>query len=1726
MSNWTTRSQKSIVKRMVSMLMVFAMVLALIPALPFAAHAAGKSVTIHFNNSQNWTTVNGYVWNAATNQFIGTSWPGAKISKNADNGAWYDLKLSGITATNIGVIFNNGSKQTGDIKINGITDGGEYWCNYTEQYTTGTGSSVAPAGWNTNDTPRDVIIHFKNTKNWSSVYGYTWCGDSYPTGVWSGTKLTADASNPGWYTLEAKGITSTMLGCIFNDGGTNQTADIDIKNIPAENAEYWYAGSLSTTQPSGWGTGTPDVTDPVEETDPTVPTDPSGDTVKIHFVNTTGWEGVCAYAWVERGEDDGTYNGMAWPGKALTMDADGNYTFEISYKPAAGESIGYIFHNNGGNQTEDLFVDYATLNKAGGAELWVQPGTATEGIHACSVVNSPSKLIISPEVKGNQVTFRYQSSAASVVVAGTMNGWSTTANKMTKGSDGIYTCTMTLQPGIYQYKFVETSTNTWVNDPKNPLTIGKDYNNVVVVGDGEAVDNNEITVKLHYYRPDGKYTGWNVWMWTLDQEAEQYDFAVENGEMVATMTVDGRATNFVCFIPRLNKWENQEYGERRIDLTKVVSGTVHCYVNSGEFATTKLLGADAVIDNKVNTATLDYDTGKIVVNTGLPVSGDAKSAFKIVNTADSSESVAITNIVSNGCQYTLTLDKTLDLVNLYKYKISFNGYTYDIGILGVYASAKFDKEFTYTGKDLGATWSKNSTTFKLWAPTAETVQVALYKSGTEGTNDLIKKVAMTRGDYGVWSATVSGDLHGTYYTYLVKVDGEDVEACDPYARTTGVNGNRAMVINLDSTDPEGWDLDISPNKDMTYTDAIIYELHVRDFSIDDSSGVKDEYQGKFMALTQSGTTTAKGTTTGLDYLKELGITHLHLLPFYDYGSVDEADLDTPQYNWGYDPQNYNVPEGSYSTDPYDGNARVAEVKQMVKALHENNINVVMDVVYNHVYDSGKFAMNQIVPGYFSRQWSDGFGSNGSGCGNDTASERDMVRKYIVESILYWHDEYHIDGFRFDLVGLLDAQTINEIVDSVHAVDPEVIFYGEGWQMDTAVEGGTSHTGGSTVMATQHTASATPNFAYFSDTVRNLLAGDNGRSTGFVSGTIGVEEDVSKAFTATTWWCPKPTQTVNYVSCHDNYTLMDKLCLTRSDASRTNLIKMNNLSAAIYMTAQGIPFIHAGEEFLREKIDENGVRDHNSYKSSDYVNKLRWSNLDTAAYADVSDYYKGLIEFRKNHAALRLTTAAEVAKNVKYHWVTNEVVLFNIQGKNSVPEEVSDGIVVIFNATTSSKTVNLSKYGVASGTWKVCVNAEDAGTDVLATVTNGSVTVSPISAMVLVKGETVDTDSVYVKAANKQHTMSQTWSYDGTNHWHECTCCATPVKADMAEHTLVSGVCSVCGYRTAAADASISLRYPTLSFESEICYNVYYTVKNVDVSVEDMGLITWNTKPTDLTIASADAVIPGAVYDSGSGMYMVRTNGIPAKNLGDKLYFRVYAKLSDGSYVYSQATYYNAKLYAQDRFANSTNDSIKALCVAMLNYGAAAQTFFEYNTDDLMNASLTTAQQALVKAYTPEMVDAVKAADSNKIGQFKANSGFSGGYPSVSFEGAFAINYYFTPKYAVQNDMILYCWDYETYSSVGTLTEQNADAKVVMSKGGSSSQYFGSYTGIAAKEIDQTVYVAGVYESNGVRYSTGVIPYSLATYCVDRINNGSEGMKQFAQATVVYGYYAKAYFANI
>lgn len=644
----------------------------------------------------------------------------------------------------------------------------------------------------------------------------------------------------------------------------------------------------------------------------------------------------------------------------------------------------------------------------------------------------------------------------------------------------------------------------------------------------------------------------------------------------------------------------------------------------------------------------------------------------------------------------------------------------------VYLTKDFEKKYTYTGNDLGSIYSKESTSFRVYAPTAESVTLNLYEDGLQG--EAYETIAMEPAENGTYKVTVSGDLHKKYYTYTAKVDGKEKEAVDPYAKAVGANGVRGMVVDLSTTNPEGFLEEKRPEKINT-TDAVIYELHIRDFSIDESSGMK--YKGKYKAFTEENTVNGDNLKTGVDHIKELGVTHVHLLPSFDYGSVDETKLDEPQYNWGYDPVNYNVPEGSYSTDPFHGEVRIKEFKEMVQALHKQGICVVMDVVYNHVFDAEDFCYQKIVPDYFFRKDGDNF-SDASACGNETASNHLMVRKFMVDSLKYWAEEYHIDGFRFDLMAIHDITTMNEIRKTLNEVDENIIIYGEGW---TAEESPLPKK----ERALKEYTYKMPGIAAFSDDLRDAIKGSvfEELERGFVSGEPDLEELIQFGVTGAVGhshlyredvtykqeipqpWASEPAQCVNYTSCHDNYTLWDKLAVSNSEKTPKQLEDMNKLAIAIVFTSQGIPFIHAGEEILRSKPDENKEYgyEENSFKSSDKINSIKWDTKKENM--DIFAYYQGLIAFRKATKALRLRTKEEVEQSIEFLPILPGVVSYRVK---TAEEE----LFIAYNAGEKEVTLELPE-----GTFGVYVNKEKAGVELLEKVEK-QVVVAPVSAMVLKK----------------------------------------------------------------------------------------------------------------------------------------------------------------------------------------------------------------------------------------------------------------------------------------------------------------------------------------------------------------------------------------------------------
>ena len=639
----------------------------------------------------------------------------------------------------------------------------------------------------------------------------------------------------------------------------------------------------------------------------------------------------------------------------------------------------------------------------------------------------------------------------------------------------------------------------------------------------------------------------------------------------------------------------------------------------------------------------------------------------------------------------------------------------------IIAQPAYSKYPVYKGAALGLTYTSKNTTFRIWSPPAEAVELLLYKGGDNGT--AFKTISLTKGSMGTWFTKLDGDWKGTFYVFRAKLNNEwSNEVPDPYAKAVGVNGRRAMVVDLKETNPKGWPSDKSPvfSEQNLATDAVIYELHIRDASIGENSGIDNK--GKYLGLAEEGTKSKDGLATGLAHLKELGVTHIHLLPFFDYNSVDESKPERLQYNWGYDPVNYNVPEGSYSTNPYDGAVRIKELKQMIAAFHKNGLRVVMDVVYNHVANAATSNFEQLVPGYYFRHKKDGGFSDATACGNETASEMPMMRKFILESVLYWAKEYHIDGFRFDLMGVHDIETMNIISTELRKIKPDILLYGEGW---TA---GTSPLPDS-LRALKKNAHKLNHIAVFSDDVRDGIKGTvfDIKDRGFASGKAGMEEsvkfgivaasnhpqvDMSKVNYSKKAYAAAPWNVITYCECHDNNALWDKLTLSCPDASKEELVKMQQLSLTIVLTSQGIPFLHAGTEFLRNK---KGVE--NSYNAGDSINAIDWSmkkeNLAT------NNYVVALIKLRKEHPAFRMVTNEQIKKYIHFdHNAAAGTIAYTING--AAVKDKWKTIFIAFNGSKDFKTISLPP-----GNWQTAIDDGSKNKPI-----SGKKNLSGFSAMIL------------------------------------------------------------------------------------------------------------------------------------------------------------------------------------------------------------------------------------------------------------------------------------------------------------------------------------------------------------------------------------------------------------
>ena len=742
---------------------------------------------------------------------------------------------------------------------------------------------------------------------------------------------------------------------------------------------------------------------------------------------------------------------------------------------------------------------------------------------------------------------------------------------------------------------------------------------------------NQIT--FYWYTESGNYEKCDMWIWFPNADGKGYLFhpCDYGAKVVLNVPEDVTQVGFIvrkdCSEPGGSSWGSATKdfdGDRYAEIT---GDTTEVYLKPGDGNQYKSDDGGKTLyqEKKMTMAGItEMDKIQYFLNPAVRIASLDQIKVTEQDTGREIEVTGLSSLNNEVVTGVITVGEELDLSRVYTVQIE--GYE-EITVVPtkVFDTQAFVDKFAYDGDDLGATITENGTVFKVWAPTASKVVLNLFEEGDGG--DAFESIEMTRGEKGVWSAEAACGS-GTYYTYLVTTAVGEQEAVDPYARAAGVNGNRGMVVDLDATDPEGFAEDTYYQDISAYNEAVIWEVHVRDFS---NMLASSQYPGKYLAFTEHGLTNASGEPAGVDYLMDLGITHVHLQPVYDYATVDEAS-EEPQFNWGYDPKNYNVPEGSYSTDARHGEVRIREFKQMVQGLHNSGIGVIMDVVYNHTWE-GNSNLNKIVPYYYYRFDYDGSWSNGSGCGNETASERVMYRKYIVDSVCYWAEEYHVDGFRFDLMALHDVTTMQEVEAAVHAINPKAMIYGEGWTGGTTTLMLPLQANQANIKQVTVSGDGIGAVAVFNDSIRDGLKGSvfDKSEQGYISGKVnkGNAERVIFGLTGgvknkAVSWKGDVGGVINYMACHDNHTLWDRLLASNADDSEEDRLQMNRFGMSIIMVGKGIPFFLAGEEMLRSKGG-----DSNSYKSSDEVNNIRWDDLTAGSnQMAMRDFYRSLIAMRK------------------------------------------------------------------------------------------------------------------------------------------------------------------------------------------------------------------------------------------------------------------------------------------------------------------------------------------------------------------------------------------------------------------------------------------------------------------------------------------------------------------
>ncbi len=871
-----------------------------------------------------------------------------------------------------------------------------------------------------------------------------------------------------------------------------------------------------------------------------------------------------------------------------------------------------------------------------------------------------------------------------------------------------------------------------------------------VLGRAAALEN--VTLTVNYYRTDGVYKDWDLWVWAIGANGSGVKLNREmvgekiwaTAEIVFESITPDDSNRIIGVIPRKggDSWTEQT-GNIYITADMVVDNAVTIYLVDKD-ETIYESSEDALANKFTSAGFKTFDS--VLIETSQIIT--ASSVIKIKDTSGtvyktfdcSKDSALVGKRVA-----TLVLDSDFELdfsktyiicdepADGFDMEINFSQNT--INKYKLYDNAEFAQKFHYDGA-LGAEYYKEKTVFTVWSPAASAISVKIYDAGEGGV--AVKTVAMARGGKGEWKTDIVGDLNGKYYTYAVTMDGSVVEVVDPYARSAGRDGKRGMILDLAATNPDGWANQANPTLD-SYSNAVIYEAQLRDLTIHESSGVTKANRGKFLGLTETGTKNSHGQSTALDYIKELGVTEVHFQPLFDFASVKEDFNEATynkdgEYNWGYDPLNYNVPEGSYSSDPANGEKRVNEMKQMVMALHNAGVQVVMDVVYNHVSSASDSNFEALMPGYYFRTNESGGFLDGSGCGNETASNRYMFGRFMIDSVKYWAQEYKIDGFRFDLMALHDIDTMNALYDELAAINPDVIVYGEGWDAG-------SNGLDSSKQANQANAAQMPNIAVFNDVIRDGLKGSvfSMADIGFISGKKNTDSAIYVgAQGGTKSFASNPTQSINYVACHDNSLLWDKLNASVND-SRDVLKAMNRLAAAAVITSQGVSFFPAGEEMLRSKpttkgnnydnrdtaylTDPNYYFSDNSYKSPDSVNAVNWDLRNENA--DMVEYYKGLIAIKTTWKQFQLRTKAEIDScvTIKDSNMADGVAIYMVKAPDS-----DEYAVVIFNSNATAHRV-----AVPQGSYDVYVNGDKASATALSSFTGSEFTVGARSAVIMKGG---------------------------------------------------------------------------------------------------------------------------------------------------------------------------------------------------------------------------------------------------------------------------------------------------------------------------------------------------------------------------------------------------------